>query len=66
MLTEGTHNIIEGQFQELKYKVDESIRFKIADNFIYIQDANNNDVLRFRLDQGLLKYSIYNSGWGND
>jgi len=46
--------------------VDESIRFKIADNFIYIQDANNNDVLRFRLDQGLLKYSIYNSGWGND
>jgi hypothetical protein len=62
MIVEGTHNTLEGQYQEFVYKVDESIRFKIADNFIYIQDANNNDVIRFRLDQGLLKYSIYNSG----
>ena len=36
MISEGVHNTLEGQFQEFKYRVDESIRFKIADNFIYI------------------------------
>ena len=42
--------------------MEEDVRFKIADKFIYIKDANDNEVLRFVLDGGLLKYSIYSGG----
>ncbi len=42
--------------------MEADVRFKIADKYIYIVDANGAEVLRFVLDGGLLKYSIYSGG----
>ena len=42
--------------------MESDVRFKIADKYIYIVDNNGAEVLRFVLDGGLLKYSIYSGG----
>lgn len=62
MLTEGNHNTVAGQFQEFVYMMEEHVRLRMADKYIYIQDQSETDVVRFSLDGGLLKYSIYSGG----
>ncbi len=42
--------------------MEADVRFKIADKYIYIVDSQGAEVLRFVLDGGLLKYSIYSGG----
>lgn len=62
MLTEGNHNTAAGQFQEFVYMMEEHVRLRMADKYVYIQDENNADVIRFSLESGLLKYSVYSGG----
>ncbi len=42
--------------------MEDHVRLRMADKFIYIQDESLNDVVRFVLEGGLLKYSIYSGG----
>lgn len=67
MLTEGTNNMTAGQFQEFVYSMEDHVRLRMADKYIYIQDETQADVVRFVLEGGLLKYAIYSGGqWQAD